>query len=94
LASLENCTQLKMLDFSNNKFGGSLSNSIGNLSMLLNQLYFDGNQISEISLSKLENLVNLTTLNMAQNLFNGTIPSYFGKFQMMRGLGLDGNRLS
>jgi hypothetical protein len=31
---------------------------------------------------------------MAQNLFNGTIPSYFGKFQMLKGLGLDGNRLS
>jgi Leucine-rich repeat (LRR) protein len=59
-----------MLDFSNNKFGGSLSNSIGNLSMLLNQLYFDGNQISGIIPSKLENLINLTTLNMAQNLFN------------------------
>jgi Leucine-rich repeat (LRR) protein len=48
LASLKNCTQLEMLDFSNNKFGGSLSNSIGNLSMLLSQLYLDGNQISGI----------------------------------------------
>ena len=94
LASLENCTQLEMLDFSNNKFGGSLSNSIGNLSRLLSQLYLDGNQISGIIPSELENLVNLTTLNMAQNLFNGTIPSYFGKFQMLQGLGLDGNRLS
>jgi Leucine-rich repeat (LRR) protein len=52
------------------------------------------NQIFRIIPLELETLVNLTTLNMTQNLFNGTTPSYFGKFQMMQGLGLDGNRLS
>ena len=94
LTSVKNCTTLEMLDFSNNNFGGSLPNSIGNLSMQLCALYLDGNKLSGIILEALENLINLTSLNMACNLFTGSIPSHFTKFQKLEGLALNGNRLS
>ena len=81
-----------MLDFSNNNFGGSLPNSIGNLSMQLRALYLDGNKLSGIIPEALENLINLTSLNTARNLFTGSIPSHFTKFQKLEGLALNGNR--
>ncbi|KAF5449653.1 hypothetical protein F2P56_030076 [Juglans regia] len=92
LDSLGNCTKLERLYFSKNHFGGSLPNSIGNLSMLLTELDLAGNQISGSLPAALENLTNLTSLNMAQNLLTGSIPAYFGKFQNLEGLSLDGNR--
>jgi Leucine-rich repeat (LRR) protein len=94
LTSLKNSTKLEMLDFSNNNFGGSLPNSIGNLSMQLSALYLDGNQLSGIILAGLEKFINLTSLSMANNLFTSSIPAYFMKFQKLEGLALDGNRLS
>jgi Leucine-rich repeat (LRR) protein len=65
LTSLENCTKLEKLDFSNNNFGGSLPNSIGNLSKQLSSLYIGGNQISGIIPAALENLINLSILEHA-----------------------------
>jgi Leucine-rich repeat (LRR) protein len=62
LTSLKNCTKLEFLDFSNNNFGGSLPNSIRNLSMQLSALYLEGNQVSGIIPAALENFINLTTL--------------------------------
>uniref|UniRef100_A0A7N2N9X7 Uncharacterized protein n=1 Tax=Quercus lobata TaxID=97700 RepID=A0A7N2N9X7_QUELO len=94
LTSVKNCTKLEMLDFSNNNFGGSLPNSIENLSMQLRALYLDGNKLSGIIPEALENLINLTSLNTARNLFTGGIPSHFTKFQKLEGLALNGNRLS
>uniref|UniRef100_A0A2N9H9J9 Protein kinase domain-containing protein n=1 Tax=Fagus sylvatica TaxID=28930 RepID=A0A2N9H9J9_FAGSY len=94
LTSLKNCTKLKFLEFSSNNFGGSLPNSIRNLSMQLSALYLDGNQLSGIIPTALENFINLTTLNMGNNMFTGSIPTYFMKFQKLQGLYLDGNRLS
>lgn len=94
LTSVKNCTKLEMLDFSNNNFGGSLPNSIENLSMQFRALYLDRNKLSGIIPEALENLINLTSLNMARNLFTGSIPSYFTKFQKLEGLALNGNRLS
>ncbi|KAG2707192.1 hypothetical protein I3843_05G125100 [Carya illinoinensis] len=92
LDSLGNCPKLEILYFSENHFGGSLPNSIGNLSMQLTQLDVAGNQISGILPAALENLTNLTFLSMAQNLLTGSIPTYFGEFQNLEGLSLDGNR--
>jgi Leucine-rich repeat (LRR) protein len=94
LTSLKNCTKLKVLDFANNNFGGSLPNSIRNLSMQLSALYLDGNQLSGIIPTALEKFINLTRLNMGNNLFSGSIPAYFMKFQKLGGLFLHGIRLS
>ncbi|XP_059436726.1 probable LRR receptor-like serine/threonine-protein kinase At3g47570 [Corylus avellana] len=93
LTSLENCTKLKRLGFFDNNFGGSLPDSIGNLSKQVRALHIDGNQISGIIPAALENLINLSLLNMHENLFTGPIPTNFGKFQKLQGLGLNGNRL-
>jgi Leucine-rich repeat (LRR) protein len=94
LTSLENCTKLKKLSFSDNNFGGTLPDSIGNLSKQLSDLYIYGNQISGIIPAALENLINLSSLSMHGNLFTGPIPTYFGKFQKLQGLALYRNRLS
>ncbi|XP_059458519.1 putative receptor-like protein kinase At3g47110 [Corylus avellana] len=93
LTSLENCTKLEALDFSLNNFGGSLPDSIGNLSKQLSGLYVGGNQISGIIPATLENLINLRIFGMEENLFTGTIPTYFGKLQKLQGLFFSGNRL-
>uniref|UniRef100_A0A2N9HN18 non-specific serine/threonine protein kinase n=1 Tax=Fagus sylvatica TaxID=28930 RepID=A0A2N9HN18_FAGSY len=94
LTSLKNCTKLEILEFSSNNFGGSLPNSIRNLSMQLSKLYLNDNQLSGIIPTAFENFINLTILNMANNLFTGSIPAYFMKFQKLGGLFLGGNRLS
>jgi Leucine-rich repeat (LRR) protein len=94
LTSLENCTKLERLDFSYNNYGGTLPDSIGNLSKQLYALYIYGNQISGIIPAALENLINLSQLAMHENLFTGPIPTYFGKFQKLQGLTLYKNRLS
>ena len=94
LISLENCTKLEKFEISYNNFGGSLPNSIGNLSKQLNFLNIGDNQISGIIPAALGSLLNLNILSMQNNLFTGTIPTYFGKFYKLQGLYLNGNRLS
>jgi Leucine-rich repeat (LRR) protein len=94
LTSLENCTKLEKLGFSDYNFGGSLPDSIGNLSKQLRSLNIARNKISGIFPTALENLINLNILVMQDNLFTGLIPVYFRKFQMLQRLALDENRLS
>ncbi|KAF3455898.1 hypothetical protein FNV43_RR00540 [Rhamnella rubrinervis] len=94
LPSLKNCSQLQILDFGNNHFGGVLPAAIANLSTQLSQLYFDGNQIFGVIPVALEKYINLNVLNMESNFFNGHVPSSFGKFQKMEGISFSSNRLS
>ncbi|XP_015570799.2 probable LRR receptor-like serine/threonine-protein kinase At3g47570 [Ricinus communis] len=94
LTSLKNCSNLEILDVGYNNFGGFLPNSIANLSVQLNGLYFGGNQITGIIPEALESLINLMDLGMEDNFFTGVIPSYFGKFQKLQRLLLWHNRLS
>ncbi|KAK2373565.1 putative LRR receptor serine/threonine-protein kinase [Trifolium repens] len=94
LNSLTNCSKLQLLSFSINNFGGSLQNSIGNLSTSLNQLFLGGNQIYGHIPIELGNLVSLSLLSMEDNNFEGTIPTTFGKFQKIQVLRLLGNNLS
>ncbi|XP_029130697.1 probable LRR receptor-like serine/threonine-protein kinase At3g47570 [Cajanus cajan] len=84
--SLANCSKLQVISISYNNFGGSLPNSIGNLSTQLNQLYLGGNQISGKIVTELGNLVSLTILTMEDNHFGGIIPSTFGKLQKLQKL--------
>ncbi|KHN36903.1 Putative LRR receptor-like serine/threonine-protein kinase [Glycine soja] len=93
LRSLTNCSKLQMLSISYNYFGGSLPNSVGNLSIQLSQLYLGSNLISGKIPIELGNLISLALLNMAYNYFEGTIPTVFGKFQKMQALILSGNKL-
>ncbi|XP_045813915.1 probable LRR receptor-like serine/threonine-protein kinase At3g47570 [Trifolium pratense] len=94
LNSLTNCSKLQMLQLSNNNFGGSLQNSIGNLSTTLDQLHFGVNQIYGQIPIELGNLINLSLLTLDYNKFQGTIPTTFGKFRKIQILELYGNNLS
>ncbi|RDX84314.1 putative LRR receptor-like serine/threonine-protein kinase, partial [Mucuna pruriens] len=94
LKSLANCSKLQVLSISYNNFGGSLPNSIGNLSTQLSQLYLGGNQISGKVPIELGNLIGLSVLTMEINHFEGIIPTTFGKFQKLQKLELSSNKLS
>ncbi|BAT97064.1 hypothetical protein VIGAN_09041300 [Vigna angularis var. angularis] len=83
-----------MLALSYNSFGGQLSNSLGNLSIQLSQLYLGYNEISGEIPEAIGNLIGLTLLTMYYNQIDGIIPTTFGKFKMLRVLGLQGNKLS
>ncbi|RHN54579.1 putative non-specific serine/threonine protein kinase [Medicago truncatula] len=63
LKSLANCSQLYSLSVTNNNFGGSLPNLIGNLSPGLSELYIGGNQIYGKIPIELGNLTSLDSLN-------------------------------
>ncbi|KAF4358608.1 hypothetical protein F8388_021120 [Cannabis sativa] len=94
LTSLKNLTQIQILDFSDNQFGGVLPSTIANLSTsTLTNLYLGGNQISGPIPPILEKYTNLQVLDMARNLFVGTIPSSFGMFRNMQGMDLRRNKL-
>ncbi|XP_012574590.1 LRR receptor-like serine/threonine-protein kinase EFR isoform X2 [Cicer arietinum] len=94
LKSLTNCSKLQMFSMFNNNFGGILPNSIGNLSIELNELYLGANMISGKVPAELGNLVGLTLLSMEYNLFEGIIPTTFGKLKNMQWLALGRNKLS
>lgn len=94
LKSFANWSQLYSLSVTNNHFGGSLPNLIGNLSPGLSELYIGGNQIYGKIPIELGNLTSLILLTMEDNRLEGTIPKTFGMFQKIQYLGLGGNRLS
>nr|XP_027077060.1 LRR receptor-like serine/threonine-protein kinase EFR [Coffea arabica] len=94
IASLSNCSNLQSLLFSQNNFGGTLPDSIGNLSNTLQQIDLALNQISGEIPTGLGNLANLYLLGMDHNLFSGSVPSFFGKFRMLQKLFLNNNQLS
>ena len=94
LKYLTNCSKLEKLSISNNKFGGSFPNSIGNLSTQLRQLYLGGNMITGKIPMEIGNLVGLALLSMELNQFDGIVPSTLGKFQNMQILDLSENKLS
>ncbi|CDP14590.1 unnamed protein product [Coffea canephora] len=94
IASLSNCSNLQSLLFSQNNFGGTLPDSIGNLSHNLQQIDLALNQISGEIPTGLGNLANLYLLGMDHNLFSGSVPSFLGKFRMLQKLFLNNNQLS
>ncbi|XP_020207563.1 putative receptor-like protein kinase At3g47110 [Cajanus cajan] len=94
LTSLTNCTKLQVLDLNLNNFGGSLPNSVANLSNHLSQFYIGGNQITGSIPAGLGNLINLIGFDLEFNLLTGSIPASFGMFQKMQSLTLNVNKLS
>jgi Leucine-rich repeat (LRR) protein len=88
LIPLKNCSKLLIVDIGYNNFGGSLPNSIGNLSTQLSQQYLGGNMISGKIPMEIGNLFGLTLLDMELNQHDGVIPSTLGMFQNMQMLDL------
>ncbi|XP_021824170.1 putative receptor-like protein kinase At3g47110 [Prunus avium] len=94
LSDLTNSTELGLVDISNNKFGGMLPASIGNLSTTLVAFDVGFNQIHGGIPNGIGNLVNLNILFMRSNQFTGNIPAEIRRIRKIGRLGLDNNKLS
>ncbi|XP_061996017.1 probable LRR receptor-like serine/threonine-protein kinase At3g47570 isoform X2 [Rosa rugosa] len=94
VSELINATQLIVLDFGQNNFGGTLPKSISNLSTNLQLLSVGGNQLQGSIPTGLGNLVNLQALVMEGNSFKGSIPTYIGQLSRLGRLYLNNNQLS
>ncbi|PQM37897.1 putative LRR receptor-like serine/threonine-protein kinase [Prunus yedoensis var. nudiflora] len=94
LSFLANCTNLEVLSFSRNRFGGELPESISNLSTKLRIFTMGGNLIQGSIPIGIANLVNLTNLGMEQNYIGGSLPDAIGKLQKLQGLYLNLNNFS
>ncbi|KAG4377733.1 hypothetical protein AAZX31_18G180200 [Glycine max] len=94
LASLVNCTALKVLGLSDNSFGGELPSTIANLSTQLTSLTLGGNGIHGSVPIGIRNLVNLTFLGLEENNLSGFVPHTIGMLRLLNGLDLNGNNFS
>ncbi|CDP18495.1 unnamed protein product [Coffea canephora] len=94
IASLTNCSNLRITDLGGNKFGGNIPKVTGNLSNQLTTLYLGGNQLSGTIPEGFGNFFNLFVLGLQENILSGVIPRDFGKLQNMQGLSLHQNELS
>ncbi|KAL5742573.1 hypothetical protein ACOSP7_029305 [Xanthoceras sorbifolium] len=92
--SLTKCRNLQILNLIDNRFGGVLPDSIGNLSTQLVQFKLGRNQLSGSIPTAIENLVNLTELTMEKNNLTGSIPFVIGNLRMLRRLDLSENDFS
>ncbi|KAK6227839.1 hypothetical protein SCA6_000179 [Theobroma cacao] len=94
LSSLSNCSRLKILALDENRLGGLLPESIGNLSIQLNKLSLAWNLISGNIPDGIGNLVNLILLDMRRNALTGTLPTSIGKLKNLETLLLGWNNFS
>jgi len=94
LASLTNCSMLKVVSINNNRLEGSLPITVGNLSTYMVYFGLSGNHIVGRIPSGIGNLVNLTFLYMDRNHFTGEIPTSFGNLRKLEQFSLFSNRLS
>uniref|UniRef100_A0A7N0T6Z9 non-specific serine/threonine protein kinase n=1 Tax=Kalanchoe fedtschenkoi TaxID=63787 RepID=A0A7N0T6Z9_KALFE len=93
LNSLTNCTKLESLDFSYNRFGGQLPNSISNFTLHLKNLRMDHNYITGRIPEGIGQLSGLYAIDFSGNLLDGVIPNSIGKLGNISQLYLYGNKL-
>ncbi|CDP19384.1 unnamed protein product [Coffea canephora] len=91
IASLTNCSNLRILSLSANKFGGNVPKIMANQ---LTELFVGGNQLSGTIPQGFGNFVNLIQLGLEVNSFSGIVPRDFGKLPNLQGLRLDHNDFS
>ncbi|EYU17830.1 hypothetical protein MIMGU_mgv1a019766mg, partial [Erythranthe guttata] len=95
ISSLTNCTQLLVLDLTNNPLiSGTIPESVGNISVSLSYLGIGGTQVRGKIPSGIGNLVGLTSLYLASNSLEGSIPSGIGKLINLNILNLAENRFT
>ncbi|KAL6123590.1 hypothetical protein ACLB2K_076111 [Fragaria x ananassa] len=93
ITSLTNCSSLKMLSLSVNKFGGIIPASFGKLQKL-QLLSLSANRLSGRIPSSLGNLTQLFELSVSQNALEGSIPPNIGNCQLLQEMDLSDNKLS
>ncbi|GMP36384.1 hypothetical protein CsSME_00008528 [Camellia sinensis var. sinensis] len=91
LTDLTNCTSLVELLVGQNKWSGTLPNSIGNLSNSLQELDVTESQLIGTIPKEIGSLRNLNLLALSNNNLNGNIPSTLGEIKSLQRLYLDGN---
>ncbi|CAO2038360.1 unnamed protein product [Urochloa humidicola] len=94
LSSLTNCSNLAKLLLDDNKFKGSLPESVGNFTINMNWLWLSKNNFSGSIPSSIGNLKNLTLLYADQNQLTGSIPSTIGNLDKLGSLSLARNKLT
>ncbi|XP_021647014.2 probable LRR receptor-like serine/threonine-protein kinase At3g47570 isoform X2 [Hevea brasiliensis] len=94
ITSLLNCSNLAMLDISQNRFEGVLPNSVANLSSSLQRLSIGKNRIYGGIPPWFSTLDRLSVMDIEETQITGTIPMEFGKLQKLQQIFLGHNRLS
>jgi len=88
------CPRLKSLDLRENKFRGSIPESLGSASSL-ETLFLSGNELTGLVPSSLgDNCTKLQFLGLATNHLSGPLPNSIGKCQRLTHLALHNNMLS
>uniref|UniRef100_A0A2N9FTD4 non-specific serine/threonine protein kinase n=1 Tax=Fagus sylvatica TaxID=28930 RepID=A0A2N9FTD4_FAGSY len=90
-SALGNCTSLRELELAGMHLGGRLPSSIGQLSIDLESLLLQENQIFGAIPPNLANLSNLLVLNLTSNLLNGTIAAAISQLPSLQQLFLSHN---
>ncbi|GMI95903.1 EF-TU receptor [Hibiscus trionum] len=94
LSSLSNCSQLAYFYIDENRLGGTLPDTVANLSAQLEDLYMGGNQISGSIPQGIGNLYKLTYVNLGGNFLTGKLPVSIGQLQNLGHFNLSLNHLS
>ncbi|KAK4394051.1 Receptor kinase-like protein Xa21 [Sesamum angolense] len=93
ISSLTNCTNLQKLNIRENPLiGGSLPESIANLSSDLSDLVISRTQVHGKIPLGVGNLVGLTRLDLFDNNLEGSIPFEMGKLSSLQELNLGANK--
>ncbi|KAL7193784.1 hypothetical protein ACSBR2_025417 [Camellia fascicularis] len=91
ITALTNCTSLQKLFVGENKFSGTIPNSIGNFSMSLQVLDVSECQLMGQIPKEIGSLRNLNELSLAGSNLNGNIPSTIGGIERLQRLHLSAN---
>jgi len=91
LDALANCRSLTNLSLYDNRLGGDIPDSVGNLSTMLQSLSLGANKLTGTVPSSIGNLHNLIRLALGENSLSGEIGEWVGKLKNLQGLFLEGN---
>ncbi|KAL6653286.1 hypothetical protein ACP70R_008864 [Stipagrostis hirtigluma subsp. patula] len=92
--SLVNCSELYLFSMHQNRLGGNVPDSLGNLSANLQILFLGQNQLSGGFPTGISNLSNLIALGLDDNHFIGEVPEWLETLKHLQVLALHRNRFN